>query len=359
MSVLLLWSMLALAQDASPEEADGAGTEESAADEGEGTPVAPDAEEQGEVPLPPVDLTEAEESEGISPEQHAFLEPKRHLLEQNPYAEIDYTAYTLEFGEVKLGVASLWIGVLPRVQLGTSPVLDAVGIYNVNGKFNALRAGPAEFSVLGRYHVLPLGAFKASYVGAGAMSSVRVADPVSLHFGGIWGSVRAAGIPSSPPTFLKSLVNQEDIDRLAESAENLGVEPEVRGDAFFLRFAADYRLNRRDSILFQFQTIATGSITTTLGAEADEYVALLFPSASDAALGDGQQFLPQETYVATLSWQFAWQQLGLRLGGGWSADSISWLLQGNDLNYRMWGETRRDDSRRKRGWRKSKDEITE
>ena len=59
------------------------------------------------------------------------LKPKRWKFPQNPYANTDYTAYTLEWGEVKAGIGSVSAGVAPRFQLGTIPVLDVLQMWNL------------------------------------------------------------------------------------------------------------------------------------------------------------------------------------------------------------------------------------
>jgi hypothetical protein len=153
-------------------------------------------------------------------------------------------------------------------------------------------------------------------------------------------------------------VTQDEIDQLGNTADQLGVSPSLAANAMFIRFATDYRFNRRDSIVFQFQGLAFGSLNSSLG-EMDEtqadLVELVLPFAADLERDDNFSLL--DAYVFSVSWQFAWQAVRLRMGGGWSADKFTWAIQGNDLNYRFWGKTRLEDRRRKRGWKDSADDV--
>ena len=44
---------------------------------------------------------------------------------KNPYQHIDFTAYTLEWGEVQLDLNQTSIGILPRTQIGTQVLLTS------------------------------------------------------------------------------------------------------------------------------------------------------------------------------------------------------------------------------------------
>ena len=88
----------------------------------------------------------------LSAKMHRWLKPRHHLLGANPRNNTDFTAYTLEMGEVKVGVASVMMGVAPRTQLGTVPLLNALGVYNGSLKVNVVRTGPVDLALSGTYH---------------------------------------------------------------------------------------------------------------------------------------------------------------------------------------------------------------
>ncbi|MEC7241833.1 MAG: hypothetical protein VXW32_11425, partial [Myxococcota bacterium] len=108
------------------------------------------------VPAPAPADTDLLQAEAIrAPEltenQIRWLKPKRELMYAVPRAQVDFTAYTLEWGEVKVGLANVLVGVAPRVQVGTSPTLNLLGVYNVSGKANPLRFGQVDLAVDGNY----------------------------------------------------------------------------------------------------------------------------------------------------------------------------------------------------------------
>lgn len=329
---------------------------------------APGTDPDGTAPTPPDDdlppfTGEAERLDGISKEQHEFLEPKRHLLEQNPYAQIDFTAYTLEWGEVELGITGLHFGIAPRVQIGSQPLFDLLGLYNGNLKADIVRVGPVDVGLLAQGTFVPLGDFKGTYAAGGLNASWIAVPKWSLHAGVLIGGISARGIPNAPPALFRAWVPQDQLDDLSAEIDALGFEPEFKASAILWRFATDYRLNRRDSLVLQAQGLGYASVNANLGDDLDpvaaEIVEIVMPFASDGSFSDAGNFNPAQAYCVTLSWQFAWQQIGLRLGGGWSADQLSWLVQGNDLNYRFWGKTRLEDRRRKKGWKESKEQVVE
>ena len=87
----------------------------------------------------------------MTKEQIKWLEPTRGKLPQNPYQHVDFTAYTLEWGELQAGLNRSSVGILPRTQVGTQVPLWALGIQNANLKVNALRIGPVDLAVTGDY----------------------------------------------------------------------------------------------------------------------------------------------------------------------------------------------------------------
>ena len=106
---------------------------------------------------PPPPPGDAEPLPELTREDYRFLKPSHAELGVVARGQTDFTAYTLEWGEVRLGVASVQVGVLPRVQLGTAPVLDALNVWNLNAKWNALRVGPGGRPGQGCEHHGPLG----------------------------------------------------------------------------------------------------------------------------------------------------------------------------------------------------------
>ena len=70
-----------------------------------------------------------------------------------------------------------------------------------------------------------------------------------------------------------------------------------------------------------------------------------------------QSFEIQDTYVASIAWQFAWKQVEARVGWGAAAVPYAFLLQTTELSYRFGGATRRTEYRMRRGWRQNRRDL--
>jgi len=312
--------------------------------------------------MPQREMAKAEQVDGLSREQYRWLKPRRHLLPANPYGQVDYTAYTLEWGEMKLGLAGVHFGILPRVQIGTQPILDLVGVYNGNAKVNVIRAGPLDLSIQGQMHQVPLGDFHGSYLGAGVTSTWILSRAVSLHGGAQVGSVVLSGLPTEVPGLAKSYVDSSLLEEWSDEARRRGVNPSVRASGTIVRVATDIRLNRRDSFVLQGQAFTYGKIQANLGENlpdsAASLVDVVVPGLSGGAIDAQKKFSLADAYVVTLSYQLTWRKVDLRVGGGKSPSTLAWLLQANDVSYRFGGQTRSTERRYKRGWKRNRGDVT-
>ena len=125
-------------------------------------------------PKAPIDISQAEEMQNLSRKQVKWLRPMAKRFEQNPYQHVDFTSYTLEWGEVQLGFNSMNVGVLPRTQIGTRPLLWATGLQNASAKTNVARVGAWDLAVNGSWLSLPSNEFKITYLGGGISNSLRI-----------------------------------------------------------------------------------------------------------------------------------------------------------------------------------------
>lgn len=328
------------------------------ADSPEPAEVAPAATEE---PAPALDTAEAEPLGYLTPNKLAFLKPKRGRLPQNPYGSIDFTAYALEWGEWRVGLGSVMVGVAPRVQLGTAPVLDALGVYNASAKANLLRLGPVDLAVGGAYYTLPTPIFYASWAEARSTLSVRLANPWSLHVTGSYVDIRAKGSPDTNEEISQWIVTQAAGDDLSGQPESVRAEAEARaataqtavdahGRAATLRVATDIRFNRRDSLVLQGSAMLWGALDTDVGSDLPPILGL-----NEALDTSTEERLPiAQTYVASAAWQMQWKRLELRIGGGISSVPGAWLLQSTDLAWRFGGKTRASERRVRQAWRRDK-----
>jgi len=293
----------------------------------------------------------------LSRSQHKWLRPARHRLAPNPYGNTDFTAYTLEFGEVKIGLASVTVGALPRTQIGTVPLLNAIGIYNGHAKVNLLRIGGFDLAVKGAYHWLPLGDFDGTYLELGAFASQVLHPRISVHGGASYTSMTARGVPdltrASP---LISMV-AGDLSAYNPPPEWFGDQPpRIRAEALAVRTAIDLRLNRRDAFVLQGQALLRAAVVTELG---DVQLSEVLPPIAglNEALSYKGQFKVTDAYIASIAYQASWKQVDLRIGVGISSVPGAWALQANELSYRFGGKTRRTETRQRRTWRRNKRDI--
>lgn len=349
MSLLLLATLLpasplhvarAHADDAaaSPAATDaGSGSGGTASDGGATDPAASPA---------PVDLSNAEKPKDITPADVEKLEPKRWRLPQNPYGQTDFTAYTLEWGEVKLGVAALTVGIAPRVQLGTVPVLDVLRVPNANLKWDAVRAGPFDFAGLASVFVLPRADFQGTFAETGAMASVQILKPWSLHVAGLYDWISADGVID-----LSTISPMLITDQTQSFNEGLKASDfSARANALTVRAATDVRFNRRDSLILYGSAMVWSSLDTQL--TSDQQLPPIM--ALDSLLGKADKASGPvdiaKSYVVSLSYQASWKHVDLRLGYGFSATPFAWVLPATDLSYRFGGKTRVSETRMQKTW---------
>lgn len=295
---------------------------------------------------PPVDLTQAEAAPTVSKKQLRLFKPSPYHLPANPRQQIDFTAYTLEFGEVKLGIASMTVGLLPHVQVGTSVPLDVLGIPNVHGKVHVTESGPWDIAALGQYYVLPRQDFSGRYIGAGGIVSIQPVEPWSIHLGGTWNSWNVAGE-----------IQLDNLSQLLWFLDESAYGDANHADSILdvttvsVRAATDVRFNRRDSIVLQGEAIVYSTVNTS-----DELFVPTFLGLEEALERDGAVPIT-EAGVASIAWQFAWEHYELRLGWGISSVPGAWLLQSTELSYRFGGKTRMKERRMLKTWEKNSDEL--
>jgi hypothetical protein len=286
------------------------------------------------------------------------LKPKRHKFPQDPYANTaSYTAYTLEWGESKIGLGSLTTGVAPRVQLGAVPVLYFAGVFNANLKANLIREGPFDAAVVMQYYNVPLTgiasrwlggdagdnvAVNASYLGIGATGSLQVARPWSVHLQTYWarpsinGEIMFADLPE---------VLLPGLSLGGSGAVGLG----VIGDVGIVNLATDLRFNRRDSVFAWLRYPFYGRVRGRTNGEIGGFEEL---SNADFIVAYGDWIPFGDSYSVALGYAASWKHFEARVGIGFSAVPSTWLLQAFELSYRFGGATRRQERKIRRGYRK-------
>ena len=298
----------------------------------------------------------------LTKEQLKWLQPTRGKLPQNPYQHVDFTAYTLEWGELQAGLNRSTIGILPRTQIGTQVPLWALGVQNANLKVNALRLGPVDLAITGDYlNLAPTAdqSLNIQYYGVGGYGSFRILDNWSIHAGGQYAELNLSGLPNlgalSGPIKTFSGLTDEDIQNVTSAIEE-AVKYERSEQILSAKIATDIRLNRRDSFILQGNMMRSETTNSGLSVDADVVQLSL---ESDQISSPLFQYLlvPQESsvnYGASLAYQASFKRAYLRLGIGYSTIPYAWLLQSIDLTWRWGGQTKRRANELEKIWELNK-----
>ncbi len=335
---VLMWNPVALAQDGPTEGQEGAPSTD------EPTP------DQSPKDLPDAQKNEALTMPSLSRSQHAWLEPKRNQLPQVPHAQTDFTAYTLEWGETKVGLASITVGALPKTQIGTIPALNFLGLYNGHVKVNAISKGRYALGLGTNYFALNAGEMNASSLGISLIQSLDFMDPWSGHFGLKWSRIKSSGRPdlNELPSLLTSGTTDEQFNAgTRDGLWNLHIQE------LTLSFASDYRFNRRDSLIFQASAVFWSNV---IDGQIDDIPPILgMDELFNKSVGVSSPIA--ETYVVSLAWQWSWRKTDLRVGIGHSNLPGAWILQSFDLSYRFGGKTRSTERRMNKTWKRNKSDT--
>jgi hypothetical protein len=304
-------------------------------------------EVQAEVLIEPV----IQDSELLSPDQMAlaaavpqvtrtqidWLRPRLRKLPPNPRAQVDYTAYTLDFGEVRMGLSNTQIGILPRTQVGTNLPLNLLGIQNANIKVNPLRLGRMDLSLQGSGYRYTQEQFAAQYWTMGPTVSAVLSERWGMHLGAQYWSVAMRGTFSAGEVYSAfGLVDE------------LGLFPNIayQGQAASARLAVDYRLNRRDSFVLDLSSVLWMQDITGGSAKV--------PAMLSPYVATNDDWSPLNSYRATLAYQMDMKRLSLKAGVGVSSPSYLWLLTSFEASYRFGGTTKADERRQRSSWRQDK-----
>jgi hypothetical protein len=270
--------------------------------------------------------------------------PVHHQRPVHARGQTDFTAYTLEWGEVRLGLKNTGVGVLPRTQLTTQPVLDVLGAPNASIKVNAIRLGALDISATGDWGMSRDDELSASFLGAGATLSLQIAKPWSIHGGASWVEAKVEGTPELDTLALilgQVSGTQVSPDTVEQAESILVLDGHVQ--ALTVHAATDVRLNRRDSIVLQGRAVVYEDVDV--------------PRFFERVAPDHAGWLPiTSAYSVSLSWQLSWRNVDLRIGGGLSSVPGAWLLNTVDLAWRFGGPTRGGERREMVAWRKGKRE---
>jgi len=236
-----------------------------------------------------------------------------------PKALPDGTAYTIGTRTYRVGLVKQQVGVLDNLDLGTRAPLWALGLVNVHGKVTAIQTKRVDVALDGEYINTSLDRFgvpdgRLTLYPVGWTASWMIGKRVSLHGGTGWMVASAEGqLDSAALGDGIAAVTGADIgDVLGDELGQGGVYGGANVSLFQTRFQAEYRLNRRDSIVLRSNNwlylnalVAAGLAS---GTDQGTEVSAGASARVRVPLTDSLQAL------TTLSWQFSWRRANLRLG---------------------------------------------
>ena len=299
----------------------------------------------------------------VSESQVRWLKPRASELPPNPHATTDFTAYTLQPGELKVGLLTVGVGVLPNVQVTAMPTLFYAGLPNLSAKVNAIQVGPVNLAVTGNRHWLSQETFKAAYTGVGAMASVRVVDAWSLHGGFSYAGLSAKGMPDLC-SLSPLLTDNASLEGVCEEVTGLDPQPvsksgspfgidgnDIYGEVMWVRAATDIRFNRRDSVILQASAVPFARLQVSDEIEVPDIAQL-----DEVLAFDGK--VPLSTmYMVSAAFQMAWKNVHLRVGMGTSSLPLAWLTQTTELSVRFGGKDRWERGKQNRTWRRNRRNV--
>ena len=235
--------------------------------------------------------------------------------EVEPKVLTDVTAYTAGKKTWSVGLFNQEYGLLHNVSVGTRAPLFALGVANAHAKVTAVQTPKFDAAITGEVLVARLGtASSVRVVPVAWTGSWLTSSKLSLHFGHAW-TMAAIDGQLTASDLAGGIEDVLGVDIGADLAGPLGDAEVYAGASVTLleaRLAADYRLNRRDSIVVSARSFVAAYGLVGGGA------ALELDGVDEAELGTTVRFntalnesLPA---LVSVSWQFSWERLHLRVG---------------------------------------------
>jgi hypothetical protein len=240
--------------------------------------------------------------------------------EIDPKVLTDVTAFTVGKGRYHVGAFRQGVGILDNASVSTNTLLIGLQVPNVSAKVTAIQTDRIDASLEGgRYQVNPglvgLPGREMTVTPVSTRVSWTINPKWGLHLGWTWTNVKLSG-EMSGAEIAAAISSSTGADIGAGLLDGMGDQQGLTAgaDLTLLRtnFAADFRLNRRDSI------ILTNTTTVFLRALIAGGVVSTDAAGNETEVGASARFtIPMSSTVpevSTLSWQWSWERLHLRVG---------------------------------------------
>lgn len=267
-----------------------------------------------------------------------------------PRARPTNTAFTIGARHWQVGLVNQDYGLLDNLQIGTTGPLWFLVVPNGHVKLTAIQTKKLDFALDGGIYWsdlqrlgIPGGQITVTPVGG--MASWIVTKNLSLHGGMGWIIAQASGKLTAPQIaqglqqVTGANIEKELVGALGDGG---GLFAGANLTLYQTRLSADWRFNRRDSLILTSNNfvwlnglVAAGVAVEDIGQGAD---------AADLEVGGSARLhLPLTKSVpatTTLSWQFDWRRFNLRLGVPLQFSNVFAYFQAVDM-YWILGPDRR------------------
>ncbi|MFT5679473.1 MAG: hypothetical protein ACI8RZ_000377 [Myxococcota bacterium] len=248
----------------------------------------------------------------------------------DPRRQTDFSAFTIDQGQWRVGLSSLDYGLLENTQIGTNTLLWAVGS-NARAKVTAIETEKLAFSFQGstvsvhQFWLDTITAASSEDEESASSADLRVtplswrgswsiSPKWSVHYGNTWTLGRLSGeLTGEQITGLIGAVTGGAIDSNITDAMGSSTLYAGAVGRFTLaqsNLAVEWRRSRRDSIIFQSNNYlwVSGMVIGTVGNTTET------GEVGAGAAATFEQLLETLPSAVSLSWQWSFEKFNLRLG---------------------------------------------
>jgi hypothetical protein len=290
-------------------------------------------------------------------------EKKGKTDEIEPRNHTDYSAYTLEQNQWRLGPSYLDYGLLDNFQVGTTPWLWALPVQNVHGKIRAIDVPRRRLaaSVDSQVWVVPLtplgiagGQALVNQIGFTGSWRPLPSRKLGVHAGSSWWFAQADA-SKKPSSFFdplrkygiglpKSMSNQLD--------QKIKVTAEMKADLVQIRTGLDYRFNQKHSLVIESNNFVSAGMIIGGDVQAQNV-----KGGGDLGIGiyaNADLPLKNVPNATSIAWQGDWDRLSVRAGIPLQLKNpLSWA-QPFQLYWTLGGPRNDDGNKSKKGKGKKK-----
>lgn len=239
---------------------------------------------------------------------------------------LDGTAYTPPQGQFRLGLFKQSWAPLSNLEISTNAALFAVAAPNVGAKVTAIQTKPIDVALHGSITQMDLGLLtgiedgQARLMPVGFTASWAASRHLGLHLGGTWNHLRLRGeftteqIGESIALATGTNLNEDILAALQEIDDGTDLFAQADLNLVQSNFAADWRFNRRDSLVFRSTTFTRldgkvfAGVQTVAGEEGGAELEAGPAARWTVPVGEHVDAL------LSLSWQMSWERFHLRFG---------------------------------------------